>query len=301
MQQIKRRLQMGYLKTMLIFLLSFSFLFPVPAAQAAPPENELNEYLAGIGWTKQDLMDYLDYYEIPLDDYSTVEELKEVLGTPINSKNFQDLLGKYGLTEKEFNDLMDHFGDSKTEYKFIEDLDASLEFYVNNDEYMAETESGLAEFGITEEESERFNNYLEAVEEKNKDQLDQIATNDTLWEKFSNVEDPSQISEEEVDEMVRILDEITALYEIKVNYQVDGKPATLKDLLKMQETPNSLSASVYDLSGNLLIDFTIPKEFFEELEAVEGGEDMLHLGEISDDYVDHMHEEKYEQAQKGLK
>ncbi|SMQ81546.1 processed acidic surface protein [Bacillus sp. OV166] len=288
---------MVYIKAMLVCLLSFPFLFNVPAAQAAPPENELNQYLAGIGWTKQDLLDYLDYYEIPLDDFSTVEELKEILGTPINSTNFQEMLTKYGLTEKEFNDLMDHFGDSKNEYKFSEDLDAAVEFYVNYDDFMAEAEKGLAEFGITEEESERFFNYLAEVEEKNKDQLDQIATNDTLWEKLANVEDPSQLSDQDLDEMVQILEEIISLYEVKVNLKADGQAVTLKDLLKMQEPPGNLSASVYSNSGELLIDFNIPKEYFESLEGLEEGEDMLHLGEISDDYVDHMHEEKYEDAQ----
>lgn len=205
------------------------------------------------------------------------------------------------MNEKVFNDLVEHFGDSKNEYKFIEDLDASLEFYVNYDEYMAEIEAGLAEFGITEEESERFNNYLEAVEEKNKDRLDQIVTNDALWEKFAYIEDPAQITDEDVNDMVQILEEIISLYEIKVNFQVNGQAFTLKDLMKMEEAPSSFSASVYDLSGNILIDFTIPKEFFEDLEAIEEGEDMFHLGEISDNYVDHMHEEKYEDAQKGLK
>ena len=292
---------MRYLKAILICLNTFLFMFNVSSVQAAPPEKELNQYLTGIGWTKQDLMEYLNYYEIPLDEFNTVEELKEILGTPINSTNFHELLKTYDLTEKEFNDLMDHFGDSKNEYKFIEDLDSSVEFYVNYDEFMAETEAGLAEFGITEEESERLNNYLEAVEEKNKNQLDQIATNDTLWEKLANVEDPSQITDEVVDEMIQILEETIALYEIKVNYQVDGKAVTLKDLMKMEKPPGSFSASIYDISGNLLMDLTIPKEFFEDLEAVEEGEDMLHLGEISDDYVDHMHKEKYENAQKNLK
>ncbi|MGG1678464.1 processed acidic surface protein [Neobacillus sp. NRS-1170] len=289
------------LKVMLISLLTIPFLFSVPSAEAAPPENELNQYLAGIGWTRQDLQDYLDYYEIPLDDFSTVEELKEVLGTPINSNNFQELLTKYGLTEKEFNDLMDHFGDNKSEYKFIEDLDASLEFYVNYDEYMAETESGLKEFGITEEEAEKFFNYLAEVEEKNKDQLDQIMTNDTLWEKFLNVEDPSQLSDQDLNELVQILEQTIALYEVKVNLKADGKAVSLKDLLKMTEPPGSLSASVYSNSGDLLIDFNIPKSFFDSLEGLMNGEDMLHLGEISDDYVDHMHEEKYGQGRNGLK
>src|SRR4051794_12457904 len=215
------------IKVMFVLMLTLPLLLNVPSANAAPPENELNHYLAEIGWTKQELLDYLSYYEIPLDDFSTVEELKDVLGTPINSQNFQELLTKYGLTEKEFNDLMDHFGDNLNDYKFIEDLDASVEFYVKNDEYMAEIENALGEFGITEEEAERFFNYLAEVEEKNKDQLDQIATNDTLWEKFTNVEDPSQLSDEELNEMVQILEQTIALYEIKMNFKVNGQPVTL--------------------------------------------------------------------------
>ncbi|WP_223593934.1 processed acidic surface protein [Neobacillus bataviensis] len=292
---------MVHIKAMLMCMLTIPFLFNAPSVQAAPPENELNQYLAEIGWSKQELLDYLDYYEIPLDDFSTVADLKDILGTPINSTNLQNLYTKYGLSEKEFNDLMDHFGDNLNEYKFIEDLDASLEFYVNYDEYMAETEKALAEFGITEEESERFFNYLNEVEEKNKDQLDQIATNDTLWEKFANLEDPSQLSDEDMNDLVQILEETIALYEVQVKIKVNGQAVTLKDLLKMQEPPGNLSVSVFKTSGELLIDFNIPKEYFESLTAIDNGEDMLHLGEISDDYVDHMHEEKYEDAQNGMK
>jgi processed acidic surface protein len=294
---------MTYIKAMLTcMLLTIPFLFSVPSAQAAPPETELNQYLAEIGWTRQEFQEYLDYYEIPLDDFNTVEELKEILGTPINSKNFQELLTKYGLTEKELNELMGHFGDTVNEYKFIEDLDATVEFYVNYDEYMAETESGLEEFGITEEEAERLFNYLAEVEEKNKDQLDQIAAIDTLWEKFATIEDPSQLSDEDLDEMVRILEQTIDLYEVKINFKINGQAITLKDLLKMQEPPvGNLSGSIYSASGELLLDYNIPKEYFESLEVVDEGEDMLHIGEISDDYVDHMHEEKYKNAQKNLK
>lgn len=154
------------IKVMLVLMLTLPFLMNIQSAHAAPPENELNQYLADIGWTKQDLLDYLSYYEIPLDDFSTVDDLKNVMGTPINSQNFQELLTKYGLSEKEFNDLMGHFGDNLNDYKFIEDLDSAVGFYVNYDEYMAETEQALGEFGITEEEAERLFNYLAEVEEK---------------------------------------------------------------------------------------------------------------------------------------
>src|SRR5690349_19633205 len=103
---------MFYKKTFLTCLLSILLLSFAPFASATPPENELNQYLTEIGWTKQELLDYLDYYEIPLEDFNSVEELKSVLGTPINSKNLQDLLTKYNMTQSELNALLDHFGDS---------------------------------------------------------------------------------------------------------------------------------------------------------------------------------------------
>lgn len=296
----KRRVLMVYLKAMLIGLLTFSFLFSVPSAQAAPSKNEINQYIAEIGWTKQEFLEYIDYYEIPLDEY-TMLSLKELLGPPINPNNFQGLLTKYKLTEKELNTLMDHFGDSVNKYKFINDLDSTVEFYIEADKDMADVEKAISDMGITESEVERLFNYLAAVEEKNKDQLDQMATNDTLWENLMTVEDPSQLSDEDLDEMVRLLEQTIALYEVKVNFKADGKAVTLKDLLKMKEPPGTLSGSVYSTSGELLIDFNIPREYFESMEAIVDGEDMIHLGEISDDYVDHMHEEKYEDARKGLK
>jgi processed acidic surface protein len=292
---------MVYIKAMLVCLLSFPFLFNVPSAIAAPPENELKQYLAEIGWTKQELLDYLAYYEIPLDDFDTVEDLKMIMGTPINSKNFQELLTKYNLTEKELNDLMDHFGDSVNEYKFIEDLDATVDFYVNHDEYMADVENGLAEIGITEEETERFFNYLAQVEENNKNQLDRMEALDTRMEKFLYIEDPSQLSEEELDELVQILEESIALYEVKIKFAINNKDVTLKGLLKMKEPPNNLYTSIYSTKGELLIDFSMPAEFFETAEVIDEGEDMVHVGELSDEYVDHMHEEKYKNAEKELK
>lgn len=285
---------MIFKKSQLVCLLTFTFLFGASSAYAAPPENELNQYLAEIGWTKQELLDYLAYYEVPLDDFETVEDLKLFVGTPINATNFQELLTRYNLTEQELNALMDHFGDSLSEYKSIEDLDAVVDFYVNHDTYMADVENELAKIGLTEEETERFFNYLAEVEEKNKDQLDQMEAFDTRLEKFLTVEDPSQLTDAELDEVVEILNESIALYEINVKFKVDGKAVSLKELLKMTETPNSLEASIYSTSGELLIDFSIPAEFFESMSAMEEGEEMLHVGELSDEFVDYLHKEKYE-------
>lgn len=288
-------------KSLLLCILSVQFLFQVPFAAAAPPENELNQYLAEIGWTKEELLEYLDFYEIPLDDFSSVEELSAFLGTPINAANYQDLLNKYGMTDAELQDLLNHFGDSKAEYKFIEDLEISVDFYVNHDEYMAEIENELADMGITEEEAERFFEYLAQVEENNQSQLDQMYAYDSRLEKFMEVEDTTELTDEELDELVQILTETMDLYQVKLQFKLDNKEITLKDLLKMEDVPANLFTSIYSTAGELLIDFTIPADFFDTGEVIDEGEEMIHIGELSNEYTDYLHEEKYEDAKNQYK
>jgi processed acidic surface protein len=292
---------MYFMKGTLLFLLTFTFLFHTPIASAAPPENELNTYLAEIGLTKEELQEYLDFYEIPLDEFNSVEELKFIIGTPINDENFQGLLTQYNLTETEFHALLDNFGDSIDEYIFIEDLDATVDFYINNDQYMDDIENELADIGITEEETERFFQYLAEVEERHQHQLDQMELLDSRLEKFLDVEDPSELTDEELDELVQILTESIEHYEIQVKFTVANKDISLKDLLRMKDAPENLYVSIFSNTGEPLIDFTVPAWVFESGDVFNDGEDMIHVGELSDEFIDHLHEEKYEDLNKIAK
>jgi processed acidic surface protein len=286
-----------YLKKALgLFILSIMMFVNVPFALAAPPEQDLDQYLQEIDWTKQELQEYLDFYEIPLDEFASIEELKEFLGTPITAENLQQLLTKYNMTHQELNNLLDHFGDSLAQYKFIEDLEMSLDFYVNHDRYMADIEKELNDIGITEEESERFFEYLGQVEEKNKFQLDQMGLFDSRIEQFLEIDDTSELSEEDLDELVQILTETTDLYEIQVKFKVNNQDISLKDLLKLKGAPNNLYVSISSKAGAQLMDFNVPNWFFESGEVVDQGEEMIHLGEISNEYIDHLHDEKEKKA-----
>lgn len=292
---------MVYVKAILVCLLSFPFLFSIPVANAAPPENELNNYLTEIGWTIEELLDYMAYYEIPLEDFNTVEELREIIGTPINSENLQGLLTKYNLSKEELEEQLDTYGDSLVYYKFIEDLDASVGFYVNHNEFLAEVESDLAAIGITNEELNIFFNYLIQVEEDNKNQLDQMTAIDNRLEKFLYVDELSQLTEKELEELVQIFEETNSLYQIKVKFAVNQKDVTLDELLEMKEAPNHVYASVYSAAGEQLLNFSVPAEFFETMMFINEAEALIHMGELSDEYVDSMHEKKYEQAQRRYK
>lgn len=287
---------MGLKKASGLLLISAMLLVNVPLAFAAPPEQELTQYLREIGWTKQELQEYLDFYEFPLDEFASIDELREFLGTPITAENLQELLTKYNMTQQDVNNLLDHFGDSLAEYKFIEDLDTALDFYVNHDEYMADIEKELNEIGITEDESERFFEYLAQVEEKNKFQLDQMGLFDSRIEKFLEIDDTSELSEEDRDELEEILTETIDLYEIQVKFRVNNQEISLRDLMKLKEAPNNLNVEITSKAGAPLIDFIVPKWFFKSGDLVDQGENMIHLGEISNEYIDHLHDEKEKKA-----
>ncbi|MFC6604971.1 processed acidic surface protein [Ectobacillus funiculus] len=91
-----------------------------------------------------------------LDDFETTEDLQAMLGTPITDENLNDLLKDYSLTREQLNSLLAEFGESLDDYKFIEDLDNAVDFYVNHDEELEESEALLSQIGLTEEEVDRF-------------------------------------------------------------------------------------------------------------------------------------------------
>jgi processed acidic surface protein len=283
-------------KSVVISLLSLLLLIHVPGAMAAPPENELHQYLAKIGWTKQDLMDYLTYYEIPLNEINSVADLKDILGTPVNEENYQELLNKYKLTDKQLKTLLSHFGDSLSEYKFIDDLDTSVSFYIQHDDFMAEIENDLNELGITDQEVERFFDYIGQVEEKNKNQLDQLKLLDARIEQYLNKTTSSELNKEQVAELAEIFSKATDLLEIKVNFKMNNQDITLQDLIEKEDIPGNLYTSVYSNTGNLLIDFNLTSDFFQSV--TNGLDEILHLGDLSNEFVDLTHEGKYKSVYK---
>jgi processed acidic surface protein len=263
----------------------------VSGAMAAPPENELTKYLEKIGWTKQDLMDYLTYFDIPLSEINSVADLKNLLGTPINSRNYKELLSNHKLTDKQLKVLLEHFGDSLSEYKFIEDLDTSVRFYIQHDDFMAEIENDLNELGITDQEVEKFFNYIGQVEEENKSQLDQLKLLDSRIEQYLNQTSPSNLSKEQVAELAEIFTKTNDLLKIKVNFKMNNQEISLQDLLEMGDITGNLYTSVYSNSGDLLIDFNLTSDFFQSV--MNGWDEILHLGDLSNEFVDLVHEGKY--------
>lgn len=281
--------------SLLAGVLSLGLVVQSSSASAAIPKQDLNEYLSSIGWTKKDLRQYANYYEIPWKDFNNIEDLKEALGTVINQENMTAMLEKYMMKRPQLDELMDHFGDSVDNYTFIEDLDNSVEFYIEAGQEMAETENELAELGITEEETEKLFNYLAQVEENNPSVLDQMNIISSRMEEFSYIEDPSQLSEADMNEIIQTMEQVADIYDIKTSFSIGTKKVTLNELLAMKEAPKeNLSGVIYGLNDEVLMDFSIPPKYFSTGLIIDQGGSMVDVGEIANDYCDHMHDEKKE-------
>jgi processed acidic surface protein len=282
---------MYYKKTIFVPLVLFLLLTNIKIATAAPPSNELNQYLSEIGWTKQDLVKYLNYYEMPLEGFSSVADLKSALGSPINAKNLQDLMNKYNLSSQDLNKLLNHFGDSLKAYKFISDLDNSVAFYKYRQVYMTKIKNELAQIGVSQQEVNKFFRYLSQVEENNKNQLDQMQLLDYQIEQFLTTTDPTQLNSEKANQLAQILTQTFNLYDIQVKFKINNKDVALNDLLKMNTVPGDLYTAIASKTGDPLMDFTVSIKFFQAM--INAWEELVHLGKVSNELVDYLHNEKY--------
>ena len=261
---------------------------------AQVPQEEIDQLLSEINLTMEELTDYLDYYEMSLADFETIEDLQAELGPPITDENLTELLQKYNLTNEELQSLLGEFGESLDDYHFIKDLDITVDFYQNNDEEFAEIEDYLAQIGLTEEEVDKLFTHLMSLDEIVLEQeMERIAT---AMEPYLDIEDPAQLTDEQQQQLISMWDEMLTAFHLKANFHlVDGTktPISYADLLKL-ETLNgrSLLIELTDLEGNLLLDMQISDEMLGSDFVVDAGENLVEVGEMAGELTIKLHDAK---------
>ncbi|WP_158282249.1 processed acidic surface protein [Salipaludibacillus keqinensis] len=124
------------MKGLLLSLLAgFMFVVLPSVGEAAPSGKELDSFLNEIQWTESDLLEYLDFYDLVLEDFEDMEDLDSFLGPVLTEDNLNDLLQEYGLSLEEATKLLIHNGELEEgqtileEYTFLDDVDMDLYFY----------------------------------------------------------------------------------------------------------------------------------------------------------------------------
>jgi len=262
-------------------------------AFAAPPQEDIDQILTELGWSQQELIDYLEYYELSLDDFETAEDLRFMLGTPITDENLAELLASYEMTRQEMDVVLAEFGETLDDYYFIEDLDVALSFYLDHDGEMAEIEEFLALIGLTDEEVDSLFNHFMALDEQQLEQeMEGIITR---LDPFLMMEDMTVLTDAQQDELVSILQDMMKVLQLDARFYLDDNngvrtEVTFKELMNMEELyGNTLTIELYNTNGDMLLDMSLSEDMLSSEFFIESGIELAEVGDMAGELTNLLH------------
>ncbi|WP_368503102.1 processed acidic surface protein [Alkalihalophilus sp. As8PL] len=195
--------------------------------------------------------------------------LEDDWGTPITEENLQELLNEYGFANKEeLESFLNEFGDSIEDYEYIEDLDWIIYWYMyGHEEFSLDFDGLFSEIGLTSEELERLINHFMSLDLENPAFLDRlVALNDRLMA-IPDFESASELSAEEIAELLSIFDEMLDLFQLDVKYYLvkgdEKKSISFGTLMTMDSTNGyDLLIELYNKQGEFLADILLTADMF---------------------------------------
>lgn len=253
-------------------------------------QDELNAYLAEIRMTEDELKEYMDYYDLTLKDFESVEDLRDTFGPIVTPETLQELLDDYEMTEEEVTNILIDYGEMEEgetilgTFHFIYDIEDIIAFDLESDmDYTEEDELDLmddlfTEIDLTEEELDRLIDHLLPIVEDPSFETRLMAIADKM-DQLEYFETIDELSAEQVAELLSIYDDLQNLLQIQFKFSLihDGVTSnlSLESLFKLEDLTNaSLLVSIYDLNGNLLLDFKLTGEMIDSNLVKETGNDL---------------------------
>jgi len=263
---------------------------------ASPSETEFNQFLKEIGWTTDEFVEYLEFFDYTIDDFETMDDLKDFLGPVLSDKNLNQLLEEYDLTLEEATELLISFGELDEGesildvYTFFDDLDWDLSVYVygNDDDYDEYDDLDYTlfnEIGLTDEELDRLYDHFLTIEFDNDNfwyKLDDIASRLIAIEEFETM---GEITAEQIAELLNIYTELIDLLELDVKYfllnEEEKDIISLPTLFQMTSTNGyDLLIELYNKQGEFLADILLTADMFGSDLIQETGKDLKKSEEI---------------------
>lgn len=219
-------------KRLMSLLVCILVLVPAAGAFAAPKQAELQEYLGEIGMTEKELESYLqDTYDESLKDFESVEELKDFLGQRLTKQLLASYLKEYGLSEKEAADLFVENGYMESGQNILDvfmfeyELDDALFTVTYEGEDDFQIGNMFQELGVDDQEWERLVNHLRKVRDNNPNLENDLMALGERLEAVADFESVSELSAQDIAEMLSILNDLQKTLEVKTKYYLvkDGK------------------------------------------------------------------------------
>ncbi|MFE7060675.1 processed acidic surface protein [Sutcliffiella sp. NPDC057660] len=240
---------------------------------AAPTENEVDNYLKEIGWTRHDLDTYLKFYEVNLDDFRDIEHLQAELGTPINKDNLHGMLDSYNLTEEELEILLSRFGEKVQDYTFLEDLEIAVDFYLTHEEEVARAEDFLVSVGFQAEEARLIFQHILGLPNE-----DLQAELDLLKQKVA--EEPNS-----VEKIFSLWSDFMNAFDVTANLHMENRESkeaiTQEQLLQPGWLEGkTVHLELFNQEGELLANAQMNDQIISPSYVQQTGKELIHLGQL---------------------
>ncbi|MEM4992258.1 processed acidic surface protein [Priestia sp. SB1] len=279
------------------------------AAQSKTFDTDLSTYLKEVSKVRgsevtRDDIEYALYSfdeTLSLDDFETIEELKDFLGEPIAS-DLHNLNGIYmdnNLTEKSLKELLRENGLTIDDFIFEEDLyyavylytEGSVEVSSNHLEGIGEAQDfkelndllGFLqdEFGLTVEEMDRIKAHLSSINDELSDlttlyRLDDVGTKLTS---FKHLKTAKELTPDQIAELLSIYNEIASIFHIKSSFVLaqggSEKPLSFVNLMDLEELKSSnLKINLSTTEGRFLADLVLTDDMVNSNVLTAAGEEL---------------------------
>ncbi len=250
--------------SILLITLMLGLQFPF-AAFAQISNEEIENYLSPLGWTTVELENYLKEYGMSLNDFTSFEELKEWIGTPITEENRLNLLNQYNMSFEELKVLLAENAETPEDYFFVEDLDAAIHFYTSFSDEFNEVTDFFAQLGISDEELEKVFLHLSKLDEETVE--NQMAALEARISAMGDFSDVTELTETQKEETEAIFTEMLAIFRMSAKFYLESngqrEPLSLSALFEMENlNGNKLIIELYDDEGNVLLDMMVDENIF---------------------------------------
>lgn len=269
------------------------------AAQSADFDQEFTQYLAELSTergrevTKDQVEASLAIYDLSLEDFDTIQEVKDFLGNAIKAdySNLSYIYETYGLNLDTLKQLLEDNGDDISDYIYLSDLETAVYFYQNGgSDETDNTESDLdkvmnellpvilEKIDLTDAEIEQLTNHFNSISEElsgTEFQEKYKELNNRMLDLMEAAISGEKSREEISAEMTSIYEEFLPMLHLKtvITLKQDGqeKEISLKELFDLQELDQdaSLKVALYNTDSQFLADLVISGDMFESGQEAE--------------------------------
>lgn len=258
-------------KVLFTFLIIWGLSLQASPVAASPSEKEVESLANNLGWTTEDLEDYLSFKGLKISDFENIHVLKKQLGTPITPTNLDKFLVQNSMTQEELDILLAGFHESVEDFWFIEDLEVAVDFYKNHEDKMLQLEKFLENIGFDDKEKQQFYGHLNKLDPAF------LAAKVEDWKhQLTALQAMDQENEIEVEENLAFTDfwkdffTATALKPVIISIDDNGKRKKLSlNDLNHKQMDTTVAIELYDDNQLLIGDAVMTSDLVSSVDAVD--------------------------------